>query len=154
MKKIKENVEKLNNESKGFIKEFKTFIARGNVMDLAVGVIIGSAFSKIVTSFTTILTSLIGLVLGGIDFAGLSFTVKDATINYGEFIQAIFDFLITAFCIFLLIKVINKIMRKEKKEEPKTPPKKADDVILLEEIRDLLKENNTKKEKINKKNNH
>ena len=114
-------------------------------MDLAVGVIIGSAFSKIVTSFTTILTSLIGLVLGGIDFAGLSFTVKDATINYGEFIQAIFDFLITAFCIFLLIKVINKIMRKEKKEEPKTPPKKADDVILLEEIRDLLKENNTKK---------
>lgn len=145
MKKIKENVEKLNNESKGFIKEFKTFIARGNVMDLAVGVIIGSAFSKIVTSFTTILTSLIGLVLGGIDFAGLSFTVKDATINYGEFIQAIFDFLITAFCIFLLIKVINKIMRKEKKEEPKTPPKKADDVILLEEIRDLLKENNTKK---------
>ena len=145
MKKIKENVEKLNNESKGFIKEFKTFIARGNVMDLAVGVIIGSAFSKIVTSFTTILTSLIGLVLGGIDFAGLSFTVKDATINYGEFIQAIFDFLITALCIFLLIKVINKIMRKEKKEEPKTPPKKADDVILLEEIRDLLKENNTKK---------
>ncbi|MBE6151566.1 MAG: large conductance mechanosensitive channel protein MscL [Firmicutes bacterium] len=145
MKKIKENVEKLNNESKGFIKEFKTFIARGNVMDLAVGVIIGSAFSKIVTSFTTILTSLIGLVLGGINFAGLSFTVKDATINYGEFIQAIFDFLITAFCIFLLIKVINKIMRKEKKEEPKTPPKKADDVILLEEIRDLLKENNTKK---------
>jgi len=145
MKKIKENVEKLNNESKGFIKEFKTFIARGNVMDLAVGVIIGSAFSKIVTSFTTILTSLIGLVLGGINFAGLSFTVKDATIIYGEFIQAIFDFLITAFCIFLLIKVINKIMRKEKKEEPKTPPKKADDVILLEEIRDLLKENNTKK---------
>ena len=145
MKKIKENVEKLNNESKGFIKEFKTFIARGNVMDLAVGVIIGSAFSKIVTSFTTILTSLIGLVLGGINFAGLSFTVKDATINYGEFIQAIFDFLITAFCIFLLIKVINKLMRKDKKEEPKTPPKKADDIILLEEIRDLLKENNTKK---------
>ena len=145
MKKIKENVEKLNNESKGFIKEFKTFIARGNVMDLAVGVIIGSAFSKIVTSFTTILTSLIGLGLGGINFAGLNFTVKDATINYGEFIQAIFDFLITAFCIFLLIKVINKIMRKEKKEEPKTPPKKADDVILLEEIRDLLKENKTNK---------
>ena len=146
MKKIKENVEKLNNESKGFIKEFKTFIARGNVMDLAVGVIIGSAFSKIVTSFTTILTSLIGLVLGGINFAGLSFTVKDATINYGEFIQAIFDFLITAFCIFLLIKVINKLMRKDKKEEPKAaPPKKADDVVLLEEIRDLLKENNTKK---------
>ena len=146
MKKIKENVEKINNESKGFVKEFKTFIARGNVMDLAVGVIIGSAFSKIVTSFTTILTSLIGLVLGGINFAGLSFTVKDATINYGEFFQAIFDFLITAFCIFLLIKLINKLMRKEKKEEkPAAPPKKADDVVLLEEIRDLLKDNNSNK---------
>jgi large conductance mechanosensitive channel len=146
MKKIKENVEKLNNESKGFVKEFKTFIARGNVMDLAVGVIIGGAFSKIVTSFTTILTSLIGLVLGGINFAGLSFTVKEATINYGEFLQAVFDFLITAFCIFLLIKLINKLMRKEKKEEkPATPPKKADDVVLLEEIRDLLKENKTNK---------
>ena len=142
MKKIKENVEKINQESKGFIKEFKTFIARGNVMDLAVGVIIGGAFSKIVTSFTTILTSLIGLVLGGINFVGLSFTVKDATINYGEFLQAVFDFLITAFCIFLLIKIINKLMKKEKKEEPKvTPPKKADDILLLEEIRDLLKEN-------------
>lgn len=146
MKKIKENVEKLNNESKGFVKEFKTFIARGNVMDLAVGVIIGGAFSKIVTSFTTILTSLIGLVLGGINFAGLSFTVKEATINYGEFLQAVFDFLITAFCIFLLIKLINKLMRKEKKEEKlATPPKKADDVVLLEEIRDLLKENKTNK---------
>lgn len=146
MKKIKENVEKLNSESKGFIKEFKTFIARGNVMDLAVGVIIGSAFSKIVTSFTTILTSLIGLLLGGINFVGLNFTVKDATINYGEFLQAIFDFLITAFCIFLLIKLINKLMKKEKKEEePKAPPKKSDDIILLEEIRDLLKENNKKK---------
>ena len=146
MKKIKENVEKLNNESKGFVKEFKTFIARGNVMDLAVGVIIGSAFSKIVTSFTTILTSLIGLLLGGINFAGLSFTVKDATINYGEFFQAIFDFLITAFCIFLLIKLINKLMRKEKKEEkPAAPPKKADDVVILEEIRDLLKDNNSNK---------
>lgn len=145
MKKIKENVEKINQESKGFIKEFKTFIARGNVMDLAVGVIIGGAFSKIVTSFTTILTSLIGLVLGGINFVGLSFTVKDATINYGEFLQAVFDFLITAFCIFLLIKIINKLMKKEKKEEPKvTPPKKADDILLLEEIRDLLKENNKK----------
>lgn len=145
MKKIKENVEKINQESKGFIKEFKTFIARGNVMDLAVGVIIGGAFSKIVTSFTTILTSLIGLVLGGINFVGLSFTVKDATINYGEFLQAVFDFLITAFCIFLLIKIINKLMRKEKKEEPKaTTPKKADDILLLEEIRDLLKENNKK----------
>ena len=145
MKNIKDQAKKVSSESKGFIKEFKEFIARGNVMDLAVGVIIGGAFSKIVTSFTTILTSLIGLVLGGINFAGLSFTVKDATINYGEFIQSIFDFLITALCIFLLIKVVNKIMRKKKEEPaPAAPSKKADDVILLEEIRDLLKENKKK----------
>ena len=145
MKNIKDQAKKVSSESKGFIKEFKEFIARGNVMDLAVGVIIGGAFSKIVTSFTTILTSLIGLVLGGINFAGLSFTVKDATINYGEFIQSVFDFLITAFCIFLLVKVVNKIMRKKKEEPaPAAPPKKADDVILLEEIRDLLKENKKK----------
>lgn len=145
MKNIKDQAKKVSSESKGFIKEFKEFIARGNVMDLAVGVIIGGAFSKIVTSFTTILTSLIGLVLGGINFAGLSFTVKDATINYGEFIQSIFDFLITALCIFLLVKVVNKIMRKKKEEPaPAAPPKKADDVILLEEIRDLLKENKKK----------
>ena len=145
MKNIKDQAKKVSSESKGFIKEFKEFIARGNVMDLAVGVIIGGAFSKIVTSFTTILTSLIGLVLGGINFAGLSFTVKDATINYGEFIQSVFDFLITAFCIFLLVKVVNKIMRKKKEEPaPAVPPKKADDVILLEEIRDLLKDNKKK----------
>ena len=146
MKNKKTQAKKVSSESKGFIKEFKDFIARGNVMDLAVGVIIGGAFSKIVTSFTTILTSLIGLVLGGINFAGLSFTVKDATINYGEFIQSVFDFLVTAFCIFLLVKVVNKIMRKKKEEPaPAAPPKKADDVILLEEIRDLLKENKNKK---------
>ena len=145
MKNIKDQAKKVSSESKGFIKEFKEFIARGNVMDLAVGVIIGGAFSKIVTSFTTILTSLIGLILGGINFAGLSFTVKDATINYGEFIQSVFDFLITALCIFLLIKVVNKIMRKKKEEPaPAVPPKKADDVILLEEIRDLLKDNKKK----------
>lgn len=143
MKNIKESAGKITSESKGFIKEFKEFIARGNVMDLAVGVIIGSAFSKIVTSFTTILTDLIGVFLGGVDFAGLSIQVKDATIKYGEFLQSIFDFLITAFCIFLLIKIVNKIMRK-KKEEPKAPPKKADDILLLEEIRDLLKENKKK----------
>lgn len=150
MKKIKEKTEQITKESKGFVKEFKEFIARGNVMDLAVGVIIGSAFSKIVTSFTTILTSIVGLFLGGINFVGLNITVKDATINYGEFIQSVFDFLITAFCIFIMIKLVNKVMRKEKKEEKPvevTPPKKSDDIILLEEIRDLLKENNKKKNK-------
>ncbi len=150
MKKIKEKTEQITKESKGFVKEFKEFIARGNVMDLAVGVIIGSAFSKIVTSFTTILTSIVGLFLGGINFVGLNVTVKDATINYGEFIQSVFDFLITAFCIFIMIKLVNKVMRKEKKEEKPVevaPPKKSDDIILLEEIRDLLKETNKKKNK-------
>lgn len=149
MKKIKEKTEQITKESKGFVKEFKEFIARGNVMDLAVGVIIGSAFSKIVTSFTTILTSIVGLFLGGINFVGLNITVKDATINYGEFIQSVFDFLITAFCIFIMIKLVNKVMRKEKKEEKPVevaPPKKSDDIILLEEIRDLLKaQSKTKK---------
>lgn len=151
MKKIKVNKEKLTQESKGFIKEFKEFISRGNVMDLAVGVIIGGAFSNIVTSFTSILTDLIGTILGGIDFKGLSYTIEDLTVNYGNFIQAVFDFLVTAFCIFLLIKIVNKIMRKEKKEEtPAAPPKKADDILLLEEIRDILKEQNKNTKKTTK----
>lgn len=151
MKKIKVNKEKLTQESKGFIKEFKEFISRGNVMDLAVGVIIGGAFSNIVASFTSILTDLIGTILGGIDFKGLSYTIGDLTVNYGNFIQAVFDFLVTAFCIFLLIKIVNKIMRKEKKEEtPAAPPKKADDILLLEEIRDVLKEQNKNTKKTTK----
>lgn len=145
MKKIKIDKEKITKESKGFIKEFKEFISRGNVMDLAVGVIIGGAFSNIVTSFTSILTDLIGTILGGIDFKGLSYTIGELTVNYGTFIQAVFDFLVTAICIFLLIKIVNKIMRKNnKKEENTEPPKKPDDIILLEEIRDLLKEKNKK----------
>ena len=147
MKRIKVDKEKISKESKGFIKEFKEFISRGNVMDLAVGVIIGGAFSNIVTSFTSILTDLIGTVLGGVDFKGLSYTKGDLVVNYGTLLKAVFDFLITALCIFILIKIVNKIMRKEKKEEkPAAPPKKPDDVVLLEEIRDLLKEQkNTKK---------
>lgn len=146
MKKIKVDKEKITNSSKGFLNEFKEFISRGNVMDLAVGVIIGGAFSNIVTSFTSILTDLIGTILGGIDFKGLSYIVGDLTVNYGVFIQAIFDFLVTAICIFILVKIVNKIMRKDKKkEEPKAPQKKADDIVLLEEIRDLLKENNKSK---------
>ena len=132
------------------IKEFKEFISRGNVIDLAVGVIIGGAFGKIITSLVdNILMPLIGLLLGGIDFSGLSFKVKDATIAYGLFIQNIVDFLIVALCIFVIIKLINKLSKVgKKKEEPKKEeaPKKPDDIILLEEIRDLLKKSN-KKEK-------
>jgi len=132
------------------IKEFKEFIKRGNVMDLAVGVIVGGAFSSIVTSLVNnILTPILGIFLGGIDFSSLSIKINDAEIQYGLFIQSIIDFLIIAFCIFLLVKMINKIMsvgKKEKKEEEKpVPPKKTDDIVLLEEIRDLLKNTNNKK---------
>lgn len=124
------------------IKEFKTFIARGSVIDLAVGVIVGGAFSKIVTSLVdNLLMPAIGLILGGIDFSSLSITIKDSTINYGLFIQSVVDFIIIAFCIFLIVKLINKITHKKETKEVK---KKAEDIALLEEIRDLLKEKNKK----------
>lgn len=117
------------------LKEFKKFIARGSVMDLAVGVIVGGAFSKIVSSLVdNILMPLVGLIVGGIDFTNLTITFKDTVINYGLFIQNVVDFLIVAFCIFLIVKVINKIAPK--KEEPK---KKPDELVVLEEIRDTLK---------------
>ena len=127
------------------IKEFKEFISKGNVIDLAVGVIIGGAFGKIVSSLVdNILMPLIGLLLGGINFSTLSIKVKDAVINYGLFIQNIIDFLIIALCVFLMIKAINKMTSlKKKKEEPKKEEKPAD-VKLLEEIRDLLKKSNRK----------
>ncbi|MDO4975154.1 MAG: large-conductance mechanosensitive channel protein MscL [Alphaproteobacteria bacterium] len=127
------------------VKEFKEFIARGNVIDLAVGVIIGAAFGKIVTSLVNdILMPLLGLILGGIDFTGLSITVGDAKIMYGNFIQSTIDFLIVAFCIFLMVKAVNKLMRKDGKdttEENVEDIEEAvnDEVKLLEEIRDLLK---------------
>lgn len=123
------------------IKEFKEFIARGNVMDLAVGVIIGAAFGKIVTSLVNdILMPLIGLILGGIDFTGLSINVGDAKIMYGNFIQSTIDFLIVAFCIFIVIKAVNKFLSKVKKEEALEEAEEIkEEVKLLEEIRDLLK---------------
>ena len=132
------------------IKEFKEFISRGNVLDLAVGVIIGGAFSSIITSLVNnIFTPLIGLIIGGVDFSSLSITVRDANIMYGAFIQSVIDFLIVAFCLFITIKTINKAAEKAKalahkkaKEEDKkeeVPDKKSEDILLLEEIRDLLK---------------
>lgn len=123
------------------IKEFKKFIARGNVIDLAVGVIIGGAFGKIVTSIVNdVLMPLIGVIIGGIDFTGLSFKIGEAEIKYGNFIQNVIDFLIVAFCIFILVKIVNKITHKEeKKEETIEEVEKSDGVLLLEEIRDLLK---------------
>ncbi len=129
------------------IKEFKKFIARGNVIDLAVGVIMGAAFSKIVSSLVdNVLMPLIGLVIGGINFSSLSIKIKDTTLQYGLFIQNVVDFLIVAFCIFLMVKFINKLTHKEeKKEEIK---KKDEQIILLEEIRDLLKKGNKKSVKV------
>jgi len=137
------------------IEEFKKFIARGNVIDLAVGVIIGGAFSSIVTSLVNnILTPILGLVLGGADFSKLAITFKDTRIEYGAFIQSVIDFLIVAICIFALVKFINKIMHLKKKEEKKPEVlKKSEEVLLLEEIRDLLKEENKKKESKKKKEN-
>lgn len=128
-------------KGKGSINEFKEFISRGNVIDLAVGVIIGGAFGKIVTSIVNdILMPLLGIIIGGLDFSGLSIKVKDATISYGIFIQNVIDFLIVAFCIFIFIKFINRLTAKRKKEEEKEEVVKKDEqIVLLEEIRDLLK---------------
>lgn len=126
------------------IKEFKEFIARGNVIDLAVGVIMGSAFGKIVSSLVDdVIMPLIGIVLGGIDFTSLSIKVEDANITYGNFIQNTIDFLIIAFCIFIMIKFINKITKSKDKEKTKDDKKEIDvNTKLLEEIRDLLKQKN------------
>ena len=132
----KKGVEKI---SKG-ASEFKTFISRGNVVDMAVGVIIGSAFGKIVTSLVNdLLMPLLGVVIGGLDFSSLSLKVGDASIAYGNFIQTIFDFLIISLCIFIMVKFFEKFKKEEEKVEKKEVPKKSDDVLLLEEIRDLLK---------------
>ena len=111
-------------------------------MDLAVGVIVGGAFSSIVTSLVNnILTPIIGLLLGGKDFSNLAITFKDTRIEYGAFIQSIIDFMIIAFCIFVIVKMVNKVTHFHKKEEKVEPPKpvKTPEVELLEEIRDLLK---------------
>ena len=136
--------EKIKEKGKGLITEFKDFIAKGNVLDLAVGVIIGSAFSKIVTSLTdNILMPIVGVIVGNIDFTTLSIRVnlfnRIVSIRYGLFIQNVVDFLITALCIFFMVKVINKFMKKKKEEDKETAPAKSDEVKLLEEIRNLLK---------------
>ncbi|KRN11190.1 large-conductance mechanosensitive channel [Liquorilactobacillus mali KCTC 3596 = DSM 20444] len=120
------------------IKEFKEFISRGNVIDLAVGVIIGGAFTSIVKSLVDYLINpFIGLFIGGIDFSDLIFKVNGATFKVGSFINAIINFLIIAFVVFLLVKFVNKFLIRKKAEE--TAPVVAPEVELLEEIRDLLK---------------
>lgn len=131
------------------IKEFREFAMRGNVVDLAVGVIIGAAFGKIVSSLVAdIIMPPLGLLIGGIDFKQFALTLRPAVgetpavvMHYGVFIQNVFDFLIVAFAIFMAIKLINKLNRK-KKEEPKAPPAPPKEEVLLTEIRDILKQQN------------
>lgn len=126
----------MEEEYEKIIKEFKTFIERGNVIDLAVGVVIGSAFSKIVSSLVDdLLMPIIGIIIGGIDFSNLTIKVGDSIIKYGSLINNIINFFIISFCIFIIVKFINKITSKKKEEEKK----KSDEVLLLEEIRDELK---------------
>lgn len=129
---------KIKKKGVNFITEFTEFIKRGNVIDLAVGVIIGSAFGKIVTSLVDdVLMPVIGVVIGGIDFSELSIKIGDATIKYGLFINNVINFVIVAFCIFILVKSVNKLMPK--KEVKKEAPKKSEDVLLLEQILEELK---------------
>ncbi len=137
-----------------FINEFKEFAVKGNAVDMAVGVIIGGAFGKIISSIVDdLIMPPIGWLIGGVNFTDLKFTLpsvdvgleklQPATINYGNFLQTAFDFIIIAFCVFMLVKVINKVARKkneEIKKEVTSTPEPTKEEILLTEIRDLLKE--------------
>ena len=124
------------------LKEFRNFIQRGNVMDLAVAVIIGGAFGAIVNSLIDdIIMPVIGVLLGGVDFTGLSIWVGDAVILYGNFIQAVINFLVIAFSVFLVVRSYNRL-QKEEAEIPEEPARPSAEEILLTEIRDLLKESN------------
>ncbi len=149
MKKKNVETEEIVKKGKKVFSEFKDFISKGNVVDLAVGVIIGGAFGKIVTSIVEdILLPIIGVIIGGIDFSNLSITVGSAVIRYGNFIQDVIDFLIIAICIFFFIKVIEKFNRKKEEiVEEAVEEKKDEQIVLLEEIRDLLKENSKQNNK-------
>ncbi len=125
---------------KKFISEFKEFIARGNVMAMAVGIIIGGAFTAITTSLVNdIITPLLGIIIGGIDFSGISVTIGSAQVMFGNFIQAVINFLLTALVIFIMMKAFNKFQRKKEDAQEKTPDPTAEEKLLTE-IRDLLKE--------------
>lgn len=158
MGKIKDQGAKLVGKSKGFIADFKKFAMRGNVIDMAVAVVMGTAFNKIISSLVNdIIMPAIGAIMGGVNFKDLKYvispavvvdgveTVAEAAIKYGAFIQSVVDFLIIAFSMFIVIKLVALMSRKkEQAEEEAPPPPKPDDVVLLEEIRDLLKEKNDK----------
>lgn len=128
------------------MKEFKDFAVKGNVVDMAVGIVIGAAFGKIVSALVAgVIMPPIGVILGGVDFSSLAYVVQEAAgeapavvISYGKFIQTIIDFTIIAFAIFMVIKGLNS-MKKKEEAAPKAPPKPSNEEVLLTEIRDLLK---------------
>ena len=136
-------------KAKGFMAEFKKFISRGNVVDMAVGVVVGGAFTGIVNSLVKdVIMPVIGMLFGGIDFTGLKYVitpaegdVAEAAIYYGNFIQNIVNFLLVAFAIFVVVKAMNSFHKKKEEAAapPPPPPADPDDVVLLREIRDLLK---------------
>lgn len=125
---------------KKFFEEFKAFISKGDVVSMAVGLMVGSAFTAIITALNTnILTPLLGIIIGGIDFKEIIWEVGSAKIEVGLFIQAVINFFITAFVLFLVVKFFNSFKKKEEKK-PAAPPAEPEDVKLLKEIRDLLKD--------------
>lgn len=124
---------------KKMMKDFKTFVSKGNVLDLAIAVVIGAAFGAIIKSLVDdLIMPLVGMVVGN-NFTDLTWTVNNSVLKYGNFIQAIVNFFFIAFCVFILTKIVNKVTKKEEKK--KEEPKKSDEAKLLEEIRDLLKKN-------------
>jgi len=131
------------------LKEFKEFAVKGNAVDMAVGIIIGAAFGKIISSLVAdVVMPPIGVLVGGVDFTKLAITIKEAagdvpavTLNYGNFIQSVVDFTIIAFAIFMMVKLINKL-KKQEEAAPETPPEPTKEELLLTEIRDLLKAKN------------
>jgi len=127
------------------IQEFRDFINRGNVMDLAVAVIIGAAFGAIVNSLVNdIVMPIIGIIFGGVDFTTLAIQVGEESITYGNFIQAIVNFVLIAFTVFLIVRAYNRLQEEEEPEaKPEAPPEPSDEVKLLTEIRDLLRQQNS-----------
>ena len=131
----------------GMMSEFRDFAVRGNVVDMAVGIIIGGAFGKIVSSFVAdVIMPPIGVMIGGVDFSDLAITLQEAvgetaavTLNYGNFLQTLIDFVIIAFAIFIAVRAMNRLKKKEE-EKPAAPPAPSKEEVLLSEIRDLLKQ--------------
>ena len=137
-KKIEQK--KLLKKGNETIKEFKAFISKGDVVSMAVGLMVGSAFTAIINSLNaSIITPILGVIMGGVDFSGIAFQLGSEQIEVGLFIQAVFNFLITAFVLFLVVKFFNNFKKKEE-AKPTPPPAEPEDVKLLKEIRDLLKE--------------